>query len=318
MKQIYYKYSDYLKSKYGVKVYKLPVNLNITCPNRDGNISKGGCNYCGEIGAGFECLSSSLSVSEQIKANMEYIKKRYKAEKFIAYFQNFTNTYIPFDEFKEIIPKAVLKDIVDISISTRPDCINDKYMEFLLSISQNHDINITIELGLQTANYHTLKNINRGHGLAEYIDACINIKKYKFDICTHVILNLPFDNMSDVIETSKIVSSLKTDHVKLHALYILKNTKLAKQYLNKEFNLISVDEYVERVITFLEYLSPYISIQRIIGRAPEKDTLFTNWGMSWWKIKDIIENKMINDNISQGDKFNYLNGSALNKFNKIL
>lgn len=312
MESIYYKYSDCLKTKYCTKVYKLPININVTCPNRDGNISYGGCTYCGEKGAGFECLSDSLSVSEQLKINMDYMGKKYKAKKFIAYFQNYTNTYVPFDEFKNIISEAVIQNIVEISISTRPDCINDEYLQFLKKIKENKNINITIELGLQTANYHTLNKINRGHTLAEYIDAVIRIKNYNFDICTHIILNLPWDNMEDIIETSKIISSLKTSSIKLHALYIVKDTKMAEQLSLNEFKLTTVEEYIERVITFLEYLSKDISVQRIIGRAPEDGTLFVNWNMSWWKIRDEIEKIMLENNRFQGKLCNYLNGSALN------
>ncbi len=308
---LYYKYSEYLKNKYNVKVYKLPVNLPVSCPNRDGRISSGGCTYCGEEGAGFECLSGSLPVKNQLETNMAYIKNKYKAKKFIAYFQNYTNTYMSLDKFKKYINEALLPDIVEIAVSTRPDCINESYLEFLKEINIQNNINITIELGLQTSNYHTLEKINRGHTLAEYIDAVIRIKKYSFDICTHVILNLPWDDITDVKETAKILSALKTDHVKLHALYIVKGTKMAAQYNSGEFRLISIDEYIKRVILFLEYLSPEISIQRLIGRAPEKNTLFVNWNTSWWKIKEMIEYQMIKNNNFQGKCYNYLNGSIL-------
>lgn len=313
MNYTYNKYSEYLKKKYGEKVYKLPISLPVTCPNRDGCISYGGCTYCGDKGAGFENLSDSLSVSEQLKINMEYINKKYKANKFIAYFQNYTNTYIPLEKFKEYINSAIIDNIVDISISTRPDCINTEYLKFLKEIKEKHSVNITMELGLQTVNYHTLNKINRGHSTAEYIDAVLNIKKYGFDVCTHIIINLPWDDITDVTESAKFLSALKTDHVKLHALYILKNTIMGKQYENREFEIISLDEYVERTITFLEYLSPKISIQRLIGRAPENETIFSNWNTSWWKIKEMIEFKMEKEERYQGNKFNYLNGSALNK-----
>ncbi len=309
--ELYYKYSDYLKNKFNSKVYKLPINLPITCPNRNGTIGFGGCTYCGDEAAGFECLSNSLSVSEQLNKNMEYIKNKYKAEKFIAYFQNYTNTFMPLDDFKKYISDANLPYIVDISISTRPDCINEKYLDFLKKFKEQTNINITLELGLQTANYHTLKKINRGHSLAEYVYAASQIKKCGFDLCTHVILNLPWDTELDVIETAKIISALSSTHVKLHALYIMKNTKIAEQYLNNEFEMLSLEDYINRVITFLQYLSPDISVQRIIGRAPKENSLFVNWNTGWWKIKEEIENRMLETGAYQGKKFNYLNGSAV-------
>lgn len=308
--ELYKVYSKYLIDEYGEKVYKLPINIPTTCPNRDGCVGTGGCIFCGEEGAGFENLKNTISVRNQIIKNMEYIKKRYKAKKFIAYFQNFTNTYMDVNKFKNYIYEALVDDIVEISISTRPDCINDEILEFLNEI-KSRNINITIELGLQTVNYHTLKKINRGHTLAEFIDSVLRIKKYEFNVCTHLILNLPWDNKDDVVENAKLLSALEIDYVKLHSLYIVEGTVLADMYLADKIKIISKDEYIDRVITFLEYLNPNVVIQRLIGRAPEDRTLFVNWNTSWWKIKDEIINKMIMLNTKQGNKFNYLNGKAL-------
>ena len=313
MINVYNRYSDYLKLRYGERVYKLPISIPVTCPNRINNNK--GCLYCGEDGAGFENLSGTFSVFEQLNKNKEYIGKRYKANKFIAYFQSFTNTFLPIDDFQRYMNDvSEVSDIVEIAISTRPDCIDFRYLDILNNIKLKKDINITIELGLQSVNYHTLKKINRGHTLAEYIDAVLNIKKYNFEICTHIILNLPWDNINDVIECSKILSILDIDYVKLHALYIEKNTIMANQYQNNEFEICSVDDYKERVIEFLRYLSPNIYLQRIIGRAPKNNTLFSNWGMSWWKIHDDIINYMNSKNYRQGDFYNYRNGSALKIF----
>ncbi|MFW5998368.1 MAG: TIGR01212 family radical SAM protein [Bacillota bacterium] len=309
----YYKYSDYLINKYGVKTYKLPVNLPLTCPNRDGYLGKGGCDYCGEDGAAFGETAHPESVSKQILELKEPIGKKYNAEKFIAYFQNFTNTYLPLSELKKYIKEAVkIDDIVEIAISTRPDCINEKYIKTLQKITG--DVNLTIELGLQTVNYHTLININRKHTLAEYIDAVLTCRKYGVELVTHLILNLPGDEMTDVIENSKIISAFGIDTIKLHALYIKEKTVMAKKFKNNEIEIISLSEYVNRVVTFLEYLAPDIAIQRLIGRAPEEKTLFVNWGYSWAEINNKIINKLKEKDSYQGKKFNYLKGKALLKF----
>ncbi|WP_130807554.1 TIGR01212 family radical SAM protein [Senegalia massiliensis] len=311
----YYRvYSQFLKEKYGEKVYKLPINIETTCPNRDGCVGTGGCIFCGEVGTGFESLSNSISVKEQLEKNKEYISKRYKAKKFIAYFQNFTNTYMEFEKFKYLVEQSAIEDVVEVSISTRPDSISDKYLEFLKEFSKRKGINITIELGLQTVNYHTLKKINRGHTLAELIDSVIRIKKYGFRICVHFILNLPWDDNVDVIENAKIISSLGIDQVKIHSLYIVENTVLGDMYKQNKINIISKDEYINRVILFLKYLKGDIVIERLIGRAPKEDTLFVNWDTSWWKIKEEILQKMIDNEITQGHKCDYLNGKALKKF----
>ena len=308
---MYKKYSDYLKDKYGEKVYKLPINLPITCPNR---IGSSGCSFCAEVGTGFEAMSSTCSVTEQLQKTKELITRKYKAKKFIAYFQNYTNTFLPLEQFKAYILEAInVDDIVEISISTRPDCIRDDYMAFLYEIHQEYHVDINIELGLQTVNYHTLDQINRGHGLAEYLDAVLRIKKYPFTICTHIILNLPGDNMRDVIETAKILSTLNIDIVKLHSLYIAKNTKFAEDYKNGKFDICSKEEYIDRIATFIEYISPDIVIERLFSRVPEEDSDFSNWNTSWWKLQDALVNKLTSENIYQGKKFNYLNGRALDK-----
>ncbi|WP_053956501.1 TIGR01212 family radical SAM protein [Inediibacterium massiliense] len=309
-------YSSYLKEKYKEKVYKIPIHLPVTCPNRDGTLGCGGCIFCGEEGAGFENLPSSLSIKEQLVQNISYIQKKYKANKFIAYFQNYTNTYLPLSIFKEYILEACEENIVEISISTRPDCIHDDYLSFLKEIKDKKNINILIELGLQSVNYHTLKKINRGHTLAEFIDAIVRIKKYGFETCAHMILNFPWDKEEDVIEGAKILSSLGVDQVKLHSLYIVKDSPMGKMYEDKEFEMMPLEDYIHRVILFLEYIDPNIVFQRIIGRAPKENTLFCNWNTSWWKIKDMLEEKMDKLDSYQGKRFDYLNGKGLKNIHK--
>lgn len=307
-------YSEYLRQRYGEKVYKLPVSLPVTCPNRDGNCGKGGCVFCGEIGAGYENLPASMTVEMQIAANRIHIAAKYKAKKFIPYFQNFSNTYLPIPQLEQYIYEACQEDVVSIALATRPDCVNDKYLEMLADISQSKKVDISIELGLQTVNYRSLQKVNRGHTLAEFLDAVLRIKRYRLEVCSHIILNLPWDDELDVVESAKILSAMGVDQVKLHALYIVKNTVMADWYQNDQITLITKEEYIERVVMFLEYLHPDIVVQRLIGRAPEKNTLFTNWQTGWWKIRDEIEKTLVERDSWQGKSCNYLNGRAVQKF----
>ncbi len=310
-KRFYYKFSDYLKETYGEKVYKLPVNLPITCPNRlDGK----GCAFCADVGTGFEAMSSSVSVTEQLETTRKKIEAKYHAKKFIAYFQNYTNTFMPLEQFKTYIKEASeVQDIVEISISTRPDCIRTDYLDYLKEVEKETGIRINIELGLQSVNYHTLDFISRGHGLAEFIDAVLQIQNYGFSICTHMILNLPGDTMRDCIEGAKILSALHVKIVKLHSLYIPKNTRLSKAYEDGTITLCSKEEYIERLASFLEYLSPDIVVERLFSRIPEEDAVFSNWGTSWWKLQDEAMQYFAEHEIYQGKKYRYLNGSALNR-----
>lgn len=307
---LYYKFSDYLKNKYGTKVYKLPVNLPVTCPNRDGRISDKGCIFCGEEGAGFESLPHSLKVGEQLRRNSQYMGENYGSQKFIAYFQNYSNTYLPLDKFKEYILEACGENVVALYISTRPDCIDDRYLSFLREVRGDRSMDVVLELGLQTVNYHTLKLLRRGHLLAEFIDAVLRIHRYGLETCAHYIVDLPMDSVDDVMEGARVLSALRVGQVKCHSLFILKDTILGEMYDRGEIVPVSMEEYIERIITFLEYLDPGIVIQRLVGRAPEERSLFCNWGTSWWKIRDRIEEKMEREGRMQGKKFDYLGGKA--------
>ena len=306
--------SAFYKERYGEKAYKIPVALPLTCPNRDGSAGVGGCTFCGEIGAGYENRPASMTVKQQIDETVVHIAKKYKAYKYIPYFQNFSNTYLPPEKFRQYVEEACLEHVVGIAIATRPDCVHDAYLDILKDIQTKYGIDIYVELGLQSVNYHTLQKVNRGHTMAEFIDAVLRIKHYGFEVCAHMILNLPWDTMDDVIEGAKTLSALQVDQVKLHALYLVKNTKMARDYEAGEFTLISAEEYARRVVEFLRYLDPKIVLQRLVGRAPEENTIFTNWSMGWWRVQDLIDQIMEDEDISQGSGYDYLHGAAVQKF----
>jgi radical SAM protein (TIGR01212 family) len=307
-------YSDYLRKRYGEKVYKLPVSLPVTCPNRDGTCGVSGCIFCGEIGAGYENLPAEMTVGDQLAANIAHIAPKYKARKFIAYFQNFSNTYLPPDRLADYLAQAIVPGVVGVAVATRPDCLGDRHLEVMAAVRAAHKVDIFLELGLQTVNYHSLLKVNRGHTLAEFIDAVLRARRHGIETCAHVILNLPWDDMTDTIENAKVLSALGVEQVKLHALYIVKGTVLAEQYARGEVALISKEEYVERVVTFLEYLHPDIVLQRLVGRAPASHTLFANWQSGWWTIRDDIERLMDERDTRQGRLCRYLGGAAAGKF----
>lgn len=309
----YYKtYSGYLQEKYGEKVYKLPINIPVTCPNK---VDGPGCSFCAEVGTGFEAMAATFSVKDQLEGTVTKIRRKYKANKYIAYFQNYTNTYLPLSQFAKYIEEAAaFPNIVEISVSTRPDAIAAEYLDILKEQATLHHLEVTIELGLQTVNYHSLDQIKRGHSLAEYLDAAQLIKSYGFTLCTHVILNLPGDTDRDALETAKVLSAMKNDIVKIHSLYIAKNTPLAALYERGELTLCSKEEYLERLVLFIRHLKTEMVVERLFSRIPEQDCLFSNWQTSWWKLKDEFNDKMAAYQAKQGDLCNYLGGRAVREF----
>lgn len=294
---VYRRYSDFLREKFGEKVYKLPVKLDLTCPNRDGTCGVGGCIFCGEEGGSFE--NNFGSVRDQLIKNKELVKNKYKANKYIAYFQNFTNTYMPFEDFKRVIEESLIDGVVGVSISTRPDYLPKRHLDYLEELNKNYFV--TVEIGLQTPNYHSLKKLNRGHGLSEFIDAALKLKKRNLNVCTHIIIGLPWDDDLDILECAKILNVLGIDEVKIHALYILKDTALGRMYERGEIEPISLENYKKKVILFLRNLKDDIIVERIIGRAPYENSLFCNWNTSWWKIRDDIIEVMHENGYTQGD-----------------
>lgn len=310
--RIYYSYSEYLKKKYGEKVYKLPVNLPVSCPNRK---EGAGCSFCAEEGTGFEAAGAMVPVREQLMASREKVEKRYHAKKFIAYFQNYTNTFLPLDTLRAYMQQAAeVESIMEVCLSTRPDCIRKDYLRAMADFREETGLEVSLELGLQTVNYHTLRKVNRGHGLAEFLDAVLAIAPYKFPVCVHMILNLPGDTMEDARESARILSALPVSMVKLHSLYIPKKSVLYQEYRNGRISICAKEEYLERLAEFIALLRPDIAVERLFARIPEKDSAFCNWGHSWWKLTDEWTALMKEKQYVQGVHCDYLNGAALNRW----
>ncbi|MDO5146273.1 MAG: TIGR01212 family radical SAM protein [Eubacteriales bacterium] len=310
--RLYFPYGEYLREKYGEKVYKLPVNLPVSCPNRREGKS---CSFCADVGTGFEALPGKIPVGKQLEASRKKVEKRYHAHKFIAYFQNFTNTFLPLETLLSYMEEAAAQpDVVELCISTRPDCVREDYLEAFSLFRKEKGIEISLELGLQTVNYHTLQKINRGHGLAEFLDAVLMISRYQFPVCVHMILNLPGDCMEDAKEGARILSSLPISMVKLHSLYIPVNSVLCQEYRDGKISVCSKEEYLDRLSEFMALLRPDIAVERLFSRIPKKDAAFCNWGESWWKLTDEWKEQMERKHYVQGCRYHYLKGAALNRW----
>ncbi len=302
----YRKLSEYLKERYGTRVQRIPIFAGFTCPNR---LIGEPCIYCDPTGSGFSTYMN-LTIREQVLRWKEKLKRKYKNVKFIAYFQAFSNTFAKPDELRRKYEEAIVDDeIVALDVSTRPDLLQEDVLDVLEEFRKRVDI--FIDVGLQTVNYKTLKILKRHHTLAEFIDGVLRAKKRGFEVTVHVIANLPWDDIEDVIETAKILSALRVDGVKIHSLYVVKGTELARMYEKGEIKIGALEDYIDRVITFLEYLDPSIVIHRLVSDPPREGTIFGNWGLSKIEIIGMIEKEMEKRDTWQGKKFDYLRRESI-------
>lgn len=272
----YRSFSRYLREIFGCRVQKIPLDAGFTCPNRDGRVSLGGCIYCGTRGSGTGAYKDGVPLADQISAGIESGKRRFGECKFIVYFQAFTNTYAPPERLKSLYDEALShQEIVGLSIGTRPDCAPDEVVDLLEEYARR--CHLWMEYGLQSAHDKTLEIINRGHNVAQFVDAVERSKGRGINICAHIILGLPRETKEEMMVTADLVASLELEGVKIHPLYVLKGTKLAEMYKRGEFRLLELNEYVSLVCDFLERLPPGMVIQRLTGEAPRDLLVAPPW-----------------------------------------
>lgn len=297
----YNQFSSYLKQNFGVKVYKITLDAGFSCPNRDGTISSGGCIFCDGSGSFSRAHSSLLSIEEQVETGIQNLSERFGAEKFMSYFQAYTNTYKPVDELEKIYNSALNNDkIVGISIGTRPDCVDDENLN-LISTYKN-DYETWIEYGLQSVHDKTLKKINRGHDFNCFLKAYEKTKSKGINVCVHVILGL-WETHDEMMQTAQTLAKLGVDGVKLHMLCAVKGTKLSEMYKNGEIDFMTEDEYVQTVCDFLEYLPPTTTIHRITGNGYKDDLIAPRWLGKKFNTLNKIDNEFIKRDTYQGSKF---------------
>jgi hypothetical protein len=277
--QRYYPFSQFLRERFPCRVQKIPIHAGFTCPNRDGSAGVGGCTYCANESFSPNARGKSIPIREQVKSGIKFLSNRYGAEKFIVYFQAFTNTYADVNTLKAKYDEALEeKDVVGISIGTRPDCVPPDTLELISSYTK--DYHVWIEYGLQSIHDHTLELVNRGHSFKAFEDAISRTKDTGIYICVHVILGLPGEDWEDMMETAHTISAMGIDGIKLHHLYIAKNTPLAEEYFKGNVRTMSAEEYVRIAADFIERLSPDISIQRLVGDTRGKFLISPIWQMS--------------------------------------
>jgi radical SAM protein (TIGR01212 family) len=297
----YYQFSEYLKERFGCKVYKVTIDAGFTCPNRDGKLGWGGCTYCNNKGFSANSRQTLVPVSEQVRQGMEFMRRRYKAEKFIAYFQAYTNTYAPVESLKTLYDEALsFEDMVALSVGTRPDCVPDPVLDLIESYRSTHEV--WIEYGLQTIHDKTLKLINRGHDYAAFRDALVRTKQRNLKVCIHVILGLPGESYDDIMATARAVAGMNIDSLKIHLMHVLRNTPLEKEYREGRFKTLGFDEYIRLVCDFLEYIPPSVSIQRLTADGPRSILLAPSWATEKRKTIAAIDAEFERRDSRQGMK----------------
>lgn len=297
----YNQFSAYLKQKFGVKVYKITLDAGFSCPNRDGTISSGGCIFCDEGGSFSQAHSNLLSIEEQVETGIKNLSERFKAQKFMSYFQAYTNTYKPVGELEKIYNSALNNDkIVGLSIGTRPDCVDDEKLDLIAGYKD--DYYTWVEYGLQSIHDKTLRRINRGHDFDCFLKAYEKTKERGINVCVHVIFGL-WETREEILQTAQKLAELKVDGVKIHMLCALENTKLAKIYEEKAIDFMNEREYIETVCDFLEYLPPETTIHRLAGNGLKKNLIAPRWLGKKLDCLNQIDRELLARNTFQGFRY---------------
>ena len=299
----YNNFAAYQRKIYGERVQKVTVDAGFTCPNRDGSVAKGGCIYCNNESFNPGYNDAQKSITLQIEEGIEFLERRYKAKKFIVYFQPYSNTYAPLDTLKRYYEEALSAhpQIMGLTIGTRPDCVDEAKIAYLEELAKQYDI--TIEYGLESISDETLRRINRGHNVQSYLNALEMTRDRGIKICTHMIFGFPWEDKSQWIDSAAWLSEKTFDFLKVHQLHIVKDTALARMYEKKPFELFSYQAYFEIITDFLEQLSPRIVIQRLFGEAPPATVIAPEWGIRNYKLLEIFDAYLNERNSWQGKHF---------------
>ena len=296
--------SNYYKQKYGKKMVKISLNMNFTCPNKDGKKGYGGCSYCSRLGSGDFAGNRFDPIEKQFNSVKEIIDKKWPDAYYIPYFQANTNTYAPLPILKELFEKAIKLDplVKEISIGTRCDCLEDDKIEFLANL--NKKCHVQIELGLQTSNEKTGELLNRCHTNLEFIEAVKKLKENNIEVVVHIMNGLPGETKEDMLNTIHFLNKLHIDGIKIHELCIIKGTKMAHDYLANPWHLPTLLEYRDIVIEQLQILDPNVIVHRLCADAPIEDLIEPKWTIKKMVVMNEIDKQMRKLNVFQGDHFN--------------
>lgn len=289
----------FLREKFGEKVFKISLDGGFTCPNRDGKVSRGGCIFCSARGSGDYAGERLLSIGEQFDNVKLIMNKKWKGEKYIAYFQAYTNTYAPVKELREKYEEAINKEgVVALAIATRPDCLGDDVLDLLEEM--NSKIYTWVDLGLQTIHPETAELINRGHDLKVFDEAMERLKSRGIDTVVHTIFGLPGETKDQMLDTVKHISNSGAKGIKIHLLHLMQNTAMVKLYEEGKLEFLSQNDYVDLVCKSICMLPQEMVIHRMTGDAPRATLIGPMWSLKKWEVLNDIDKTMENNGYYQG------------------
>ncbi len=295
----YYDLNTFFRDRYGRRVHKISVDAGLTCPNRDGTVGVGGCIYCNAKGSGTGNFARGRSVAQQLEDSKGPVIKRFKAERFLAYFQSYTNTYGPFERLKALYDEALaVPGVIGLAIGTRPDCISEALLALLQSYARNHMI--WIEYGLQSAHDDTLVRINRGHDVAAFEKAVAATAGRGILIGTHVILGLPGEGAVHMRATADFIARQPIDGVKLHLLYVIKDTPMEALHASGAYRCLEQAEYADLVCDVIERLPPNVVLQRLTGDPHRHELVAPQWAMDKVGTMELIKQRLEERDTWQG------------------
>ena len=293
----YRSFTEHLRQTFACRVHKVCIDAGFTCPNRDGTLAMGGCIYCNNVS--FSPGNRRLSVTEQITQGSRFLRKRYGAQKFIAYFQAYTNTYGDIRLLQSLYDAALAcEDIVGLAIGTRPDCVSDDVLDLLTDYASR--TYLWLELGLESGHDQTLTFINRGHTVAAFDDAVQRAQQRHLRLCAHIILGLPGESPTAMLDTARHLAQLRLDAVKLHHLHVVRHTVLEKMYQRGNVSLLAMEEYAALVVDCLEVLPPDTIIMRLLGDAPRATLVAPTWSLHKQAVLQRIAEELERRNTYQG------------------
>jgi len=298
----YTDYNSYLRGMFGERVQKIAVDAGLTCPNRDGTLSSKGCIYCNAKGSGTGAFARGMGIREQIEAGKIPMMKKYKAKKFLAYFQSFTNTYTSVETMRAMYDAAFsCEGVVGMAVGTRPDCVDEQKLDLIGSYAQNYLV--WLEYGLQSVHDTTLAFINRGHTLKDFENAVAMTRGKGIQICAHVILGLPGETRDMMLDTARYLADSGIHGVKIHLLYVIKDTPLDRLFLAGKYQPMTQREYVETVCDFLAFLPEQMVIQRITGDPHGSELRAPAWAGRYRETFNLIQQALAHRDTFQGKKY---------------